>query len=80
MIIDNKDYYLDLLFYHRRLKRLVAVELKLGEFQASDKGQLVIQNYPGEPVAVSEEYITVSAKKCPAAVGGRIFFIIPGHC
>lgn len=38
--IDGRDYYLDLLFYHRRLRRLVAVELKLGEFQAADKGQM----------------------------------------
>ena len=40
MIIDGEDFYLDLLFYHRILKRLVAVELKLGKFQAKDKGQV----------------------------------------
>lgn len=40
MIIDGEDFYLDLLFYHRILKRLVAVELKLGKFQAKDKGQI----------------------------------------
>jgi predicted nuclease of restriction endonuclease-like (RecB) superfamily len=38
--VDYKDYYLDLLFYHRRLRRLVAVELKLDHFQAADKGQM----------------------------------------
>jgi predicted nuclease of restriction endonuclease-like (RecB) superfamily len=38
--IDGEDYYLDLLFYHRRLRRLVAIELKLGKFQAADKGQM----------------------------------------
>ncbi len=38
--IDSRDYYIDLLFFHRRLRRLVAVELKIGEFQASDKGQM----------------------------------------
>lgn len=38
--IDNKDFYIDLLFYNRRLKRLVAIELKLGEFKAADKGQM----------------------------------------
>jgi len=38
--IDNRDYYLDLLFYHRRLKAPVAIELKLGEFDASYKGQM----------------------------------------
>jgi Uncharacterized conserved protein len=38
--IDDRDYYIDLLFYHRRLKRLVAIELKLGEFEAAYKGQM----------------------------------------
>ncbi len=38
--VDSEDYYLDLLFYHRRLRRLVAIELKLGRFQPADKGQM----------------------------------------
>ncbi len=38
--IDAEDYYLDLLFYHRKLRRLVAIDLKLGKFQAADKGQM----------------------------------------
>jgi predicted nuclease of restriction endonuclease-like (RecB) superfamily len=38
MTIGNQDYYLDLLFYHRGLSRLVAIELKLGRFEASYKG------------------------------------------
>ncbi|MBO6186500.1 MAG: DUF1016 family protein [Chryseobacterium sp.] len=40
MIIDGEDFYLDLLFYHRSLKRLIAIELKLGKFQAKYKGQM----------------------------------------
>jgi predicted nuclease of restriction endonuclease-like (RecB) superfamily len=40
MVIDSKDYYLDLLFYHRKLRRLVAVELKLEGFEAAHKGQM----------------------------------------
>lgn len=40
MIIDGEDFYLDLLFFHRPLKRLVVVELKLGKFQAKYKGQM----------------------------------------
>ncbi|MDR1677675.1 MAG: DUF1016 domain-containing protein [Deltaproteobacteria bacterium] len=40
MIIDGRDNHLDLLFYNRDLKRLVAVELKIGRFVASDKGQM----------------------------------------
>ena len=38
--IDDRDYYIDLLFYHRRLKCLVAIDLKIGEFEASYKGQM----------------------------------------
>jgi predicted nuclease of restriction endonuclease-like (RecB) superfamily len=40
MTVDGVDYRLDLLFFHRRLRRLIAVDLKLGRFQASDKGQM----------------------------------------
>ena len=40
MIIDGEDFYLDLLFYHRRLHRLIAIELKLGKFKAQYKGQM----------------------------------------
>jgi len=40
MIIDGEDFYLDLLFYHRKLKRLIAIELKLGRFKAAYKGQM----------------------------------------
>lgn len=38
--VDNEDYYIDLLFYHRRLRCLVAIDLKLGKFQAAYKGQM----------------------------------------
>jgi predicted nuclease of restriction endonuclease-like (RecB) superfamily len=40
IIIDNKDYKIDLLFYHRRLKCLVVIDLKIGEFEAGFKGQM----------------------------------------
>ncbi|MDV7393940.1 PDDEXK nuclease domain-containing protein, partial [Arthrospira platensis SPKY1] len=40
MIIDGKDYKLDLLFYHRVLKRLIAIDLKIGPFEAAYKGQM----------------------------------------
>ena len=38
--VDDEDYYLDLLFFHRKLKRLIAIELKLGKFKAAYKGQM----------------------------------------
>ena len=40
LILDGKDFYLDLLFYNRKLTCLVAVELKLGKFKAAHKGQM----------------------------------------
>ena len=38
--IDNDDFYIDLLFYNRKLKRLVAIDLKLGNFRAEYKSQM----------------------------------------
>jgi predicted nuclease of restriction endonuclease-like (RecB) superfamily len=38
--IDDDDFYIDLLLYNRKLRRLVAVELKVGEFRAEFKGQM----------------------------------------
>lgn len=38
--LDNDDFYIDLLFYNRRLRRMVAIELKLGDFQPGYKGQM----------------------------------------
>ena len=38
--IDNEDYYIDLLFFHRGLSRLVAIDLKLGKFKPGYKGQM----------------------------------------
>jgi hypothetical protein len=75
MTIDGEDYYLDLLFYHRRLRRLVAIELKLGRFRAADKGQMELYlrwldkhgRFPGEesPIGLilcadkSEEHVAL---------------------
>jgi predicted nuclease of restriction endonuclease-like (RecB) superfamily len=40
MRIDDMDYFLDLLFFHRGLHCLIAIDLKLGIFSAADKGQM----------------------------------------
>jgi len=40
MIIDGDDHYLDLLFFHRKLRRLVVIELKIDKFKAKYKGQM----------------------------------------
>lgn len=38
--VDSIDYYLDLLFYHRKLRRLVAIDLKIGKFKPEYKAQM----------------------------------------
>ena len=40
IVVDDEDFHLDLLFFHRKLKRLVAIELKLGDFKPEYKGQM----------------------------------------
>ncbi|HNY27168.1 MAG TPA: PDDEXK nuclease domain-containing protein [Candidatus Sumerlaeota bacterium] len=57
--IDDRDYYLDLLFYHRRLKSLVAIDLKLGEFDAAYKGQMELY------LAWLEKYESVDGENPP---------------
>lgn len=60
--LDGDDYYVDLLFFHRRLRRLVVIELKLGDFKPGDTGQVELylrwldrhERQPGEeaPLAI----------------------------
>jgi predicted nuclease of restriction endonuclease-like (RecB) superfamily len=38
--IDNEDFYIDLLFYHRSLRSLIVIDLKLDKFRAAYKGQM----------------------------------------
>ena len=40
IIIDGEDYKIDLLFYNRKLKRLIVIDLKIGKFKAAYKGQM----------------------------------------
>jgi predicted nuclease of restriction endonuclease-like (RecB) superfamily len=60
--IGGNDYYLDLLFYHRKLRRLVLIELKIGDFMPEHKGQVELylkwlskyekQEFEKEPIAL----------------------------
>lgn len=60
--IDNKDYKIDLLFYHRRLKSLVAIDLKMGEFDAAHKGQMELY------LRYLEKYEMVEGEKTPVGL------------
>lgn len=57
--IDNRDYYIDLLFYHRRLKCLIAIDLKIGEFDAAYKGEMELY------LGYLEKYNTVEGENSP---------------
>jgi len=68
MQIDDRDYYLDLLFYHRKLRRLIAIDLKLGKFEAADKGQMELylgwlKRYACEPDEAAPLGMTLCAGK-----------------
>ncbi|MDR2610234.1 MAG: PDDEXK nuclease domain-containing protein [Clostridiales Family XIII bacterium] len=40
LAVDGEDYYLDLLLFHRRLKSLIVIELKIGEFKPEYVGKM----------------------------------------
>ena len=40
LVVDGEELFVDLLFYHRTLQAMVAIELKMGKFRASYLGQL----------------------------------------
>jgi predicted nuclease of restriction endonuclease-like (RecB) superfamily len=57
--IDNREYYIDLLFYHRRLKSLIAIDLKIGEFDAAYKGEMELY------LGYLEKYESVEGERPP---------------
>ncbi|HEX7583266.1 MAG TPA: PDDEXK nuclease domain-containing protein [Prolixibacteraceae bacterium] len=59
IVIDRRDYKIDLLFYHRRLKCLVAIDLKIGEFDAEYKGKMELY------LRYLEKYETVEGENSP---------------
>lgn len=73
MTIDNEDYHLDLLFFHRKLKRLVAIDLKLGKFKASYKGQMelylrYLEKYETEEGEESPIGLILCSEKSPEQI------------
>jgi predicted nuclease of restriction endonuclease-like (RecB) superfamily len=73
MTMDGDDYRLDLLFYHRILKRLVAVELKLEKFKPEFKGQMEfylkwLNRYERQP----DENEPIGLILCPQANRGQL--------
>lgn len=57
--IDNRDYKIDLLFFHRRMKCLVVIDLKIGEFDAAHKGEMELY------LRFLEKYETLEGENSP---------------
>ena len=65
MFIDSNHYKVDLLFYHRKLKRLVAIDLKLGSFKAEYKGKMELYlNYLEQNESLQEEESPIGLILC----------------
>ena len=60
--IDGEDYYIDLLFYHRKMKRLVVIELKLDKFRPEYKGQVELY------LKWLDKYEKAEGEKSPIAI------------
>jgi hypothetical protein len=66
--VGEDDFYLDLLFYHRKLRRLVAIELKLDKFKPAYKGQMELylrwlEKYEQQPGESSPVGLILCASK-----------------
>lgn len=71
--VDGADYYLDLLFYHRKMRRLVLIELKLDKFRPEHKGQVELylrwlDKYERMPDEASPLALILCAEKSSEAV------------
>ncbi len=72
IVVDNTDFHLDLLFFHRRLRRLVAIELKVGDFKPDYKGQMELylrwldkyERQPGEEAPIGLILCTGKKQEC----------------
>ncbi len=63
--VGGRHHFIDLLFFHRRLRCLVAIDLKIGAFGQKDAGQMNFYlNYPRENVSLADEDLPVGIVLC----------------
>ncbi|MDO5655211.1 MAG: PDDEXK nuclease domain-containing protein [Flavobacteriaceae bacterium] len=78
LIIHGEDFYLDLLFFHRKLKRLVANELKIGKFKAAEKGQMELYlNWLNEHKRTEDENPPIGLILCAEKSSEQIKLLSP---
>ncbi len=77
--VANKHHFLDLLFFHRRLRCLVAIDLKLGTFEAAYAGQMNLYlNYLKQEVAFPDENPPVGIILCSEKDSEEVHFATAG--
>ena len=77
--VANRHYFLDLLFYHRRLRCLVAIDLKIGEFRPEYAGQMNLYlNYLKQEVALPDENPPVGIILCSDKDAEEVHFATAG--
>ncbi len=78
--LGNTWYRIDLLFFHRRLRCLVIIDLKLGEFGHADAGQMHLYlNYAKEHWTVPGENPPVGLILCSAKDEAVVKYALAGH-
>lgn len=77
--VANRHHYLDLLFFHRGLRCLLALDLKLGEFQHEDAGQMNFYlNYLREEIMLPSENPPVGLILCAEKDAAEVHFATAG--
>jgi len=63
--IDNEEYFIDLLLYHRRLRALIAIELKIGKFKPEFAGKMSFYlSILNDTVKLPEENLSIGIIIC----------------
>jgi predicted nuclease of restriction endonuclease-like (RecB) superfamily len=77
VVVDEKEYFIDLLFFNRELHCLIAVELKRGEFKPSQLGQLFFYlSALDEYVRQSDEAPSIGIILCKEASRSTVEFAV----
>jgi predicted nuclease of restriction endonuclease-like (RecB) superfamily len=72
--IDNEHYYVDLIFYHRMLRCLVLIDLKIGKLTHADVGQMNFYlNYIKDQEMLEDENLPVGIILCTEPNRSKVF-------
>lgn len=79
LVLRDKDYFVDLLFFHRKLKCLVAIDLKIGEFQPEFAGKMNFYlNLLNDQVRLPEENPSIGIILCAEKDNVEVDYALSG--